>query len=217
MPAKSTTALGTKAPRTKAPRTKPPRTKPVLAVTGDPDADRLLVEDPLALVIGMLLDQQVPMEWAFRGPARLKERLGGTLDANAIAAMSEDDVVAAFQVKPSLHRFPGSMGKRTYALCRYLADEYGGDAAAVWTDATSGADLVARVQALPGFGQEKAKIFVALLAKRFGVRPLGWEQAAAPFSDATPRSVADIDSPEALEQVRAWKKAQKANGKSKQD
>jgi uncharacterized HhH-GPD family protein len=197
MPAKSTTAT--------------------LAVTGDPEADRLLVEDPLALVIGMLLDQQVPMEWAFRGPARLKERLGGTLDCNAIAAMSEDDVVAVFQAKPALHRFPASMGKRTYALCRYLADEYGGDAAKVWTGAASGADLLTRVEALPGYGEEKAKILVALLAKRFGVRPKGWEQASAPFSDATPRSVADIDSAEALEQVRAWKKAQKAAGKSKRD
>ena len=211
MPAKS------KTPPIEAPLNNTPLIEPVLAVTGDPDADRLLVEDPLALVIGMLLDQQVPMEWAFRGPARLKERLGGTLDANAIAAMPEDDLVAVFQTKPALHRFPGSMGKRTYALCRYLADEYGGDAAAVWTGATSGADLLARVQALPGFGEEKAKIFVALLAKRFGVRPEGWEAAAAPFSDAEPRSVADIDSAAALEQVRAWKKAKKAAGKSKRD
>jgi uncharacterized HhH-GPD family protein len=109
------------------------------------------------------------------------------------------------------------MGKRTYALCRFLADEYGGDAAAVWTGATTGADLLARVEALPGFGEEKAKIFVALLAKRFGMRPTGWEAAAAPFSDSEPRSVADIDSAEALEQVRAWKKARKAAGKSKGD
>jgi len=207
MPVKSTTA----------PTTKATPIKPVLAVTGDPEADRLLVEDPLALLIGMLLDQQVPMEWAFRGPATLKERLGGTLDANAIASMSEDDVVAVFQAKPALHRFPGSMGKRAYALCRFLADEYDGDAAAVWTGAATGADLLARVEALPGFGEEKAKIFVALLAKRFGVRPEGWDAVAAPFSDAQPRSVADIDSAEALEQVRAWKKAQKAAGKSKRD
>jgi uncharacterized HhH-GPD family protein len=198
MPAKSTTA-----PKAA------PGTKPVLAVTGDPEADHLLVEEPLALVIGMLLDQQVPMEWAFRGPATLKARLGGTLDANSIAAMSEGDVVALFQAKPALHRFPGSMGKRTHSLCRFLTDEYGGDASSVWTGAATGADLLARVEALPGFGAEKAKIFVALLAKRFGVRPTGWEEAAAPFSDAAPRSVADIDSAEALEQVRAWKKAQK--------
>jgi uncharacterized HhH-GPD family protein len=195
----------------------PATTIPTLAITGDADADRLLVEEPLALVIGMLLDQQVPMEWAFRGPATLKARLGGRLDAREIAAMSEDELVAVCSAKPAIHRFPGSMGKRTYALCRYLVDEYDGDAAAIWTGAKTGAELVARVQALPGFGEEKAKIFSALLGKRFGVKPRGWPQATAPFSDKTPRSVADIDSPEALAQVRAWKKAQKAAGKSKQD
>ena len=194
-----------------------PATSPTLAITGDPDADALLVADPLALTIGMLLDQQVPMEWAFRGPATLKARLGGRLDATEIAAMPEVEFVAVFSTKPALHRFPGSMGKRTHQLCRYLVDEYGGDAAAVWTGAKSGADLLVRVQALPGFGEEKAKIFSALLAKRFGVKPRGWAQATAPFSDKTPRSVADIDSPESLARVRAWKKAQKAAGKSKQD
>jgi uncharacterized HhH-GPD family protein len=194
-----------------------PATTPTLAVTGDAAADRLLVEEPLALVIGMLLDQQVPMEWAFRGPATLKARLGGRLDAREIAAMPEAEFVAVCAEKPAIHRFPGSMGKRTHQLCCYLVDEYGGDAAAVWADAKSGAALLARVQALPGFGDEKARIFVAMLAKRFGVAPRGWKQAAAPFSDATPRSVADIDSPEALLRVRAWKKAQKAAGKSKQD
>jgi uncharacterized HhH-GPD family protein len=194
-----------------------PATTPTLAITGDPDADALLATDPLALVIGMLLDQQVPMEWAFRGPATLKARLGGRLDAAEIAAMPEDELVAVFSTKPALHRFPGSMGKRTHALCVYLTDEYGGDAAAVWTGAKSGADLLARVQALPGFGEEKAKIFCAMLGKRFGVKPRGWAQATVPFSDKTPRSVADIDSPESLARVRAWKKAQKAAGKSKQD
>lgn len=187
-----------------------------LAITGDAAADELLIQEPLALVIGMLLDQQVPMEWAFRGPRTLKERLGGELDCAAIAAMSEDDVVAVFSAKPALHRFPGSMGKRTHALCQFLVDEYGGDAAVVWTGAKTGDDLVARVQSLPGFGLEKAKIFSALLAKRFGVQPLGWEVATSPFSDDSPRSVADIDTPEALQQVRAWKKAQKAAGKTKQ-
>ncbi|MFA5884344.1 MAG: HhH-GPD-type base excision DNA repair protein [Acidimicrobiia bacterium] len=194
-----------------------PVKSPTLAITGDPEADALLVTEPLALVIGMLLDQQVPMEWAFRGPTTLKARLGGRLDANEIAAMPEDEFVAVFSTKPALHRFPGSMGKRTHALCRYLVDEYDGDAAAVWTGAKSGTDLLARVQALPGFGEEKAKIFCAMLAKRFGVKPRGWQQATVPFSDKTPRSVADIDSPEALARVRAWKKAQKAAGKSKQD
>ena len=190
---------------------------PVLPVTGDAEADALLVSDPLALLIGMLLDQQVPMEWAFRGPLRLKERLGGTLDAGAIAAMPVDDVVAVFSAKPALHRFPGAMAKRTHALCAHLVEHYGGDAAHVWKDATSGEELFERLSGLPGFGAEKAKIFVALLAKRFGVRPRGWKEATAPFSDPTPRSVADIDSPDALARVREWKKAQKAAGKSMQD
>jgi uncharacterized HhH-GPD family protein len=193
-----------------------PQESATLAITGDAEADALLVHEPLALVIGMLLDQQVPMEWAFRGPATLKQRLGGRLDAVAIAAMPEDELVAVFSAKPALHRFPGSMGKRTHALCRYIVDEHGGDAAALWADVGTGDELVARMQAVPGFGAEKARIFSALLAKRFGVQPPGWEAATAPFSDATPRSVADIDSPEALERVRAWKKAQKAAGKTKQ-
>jgi uncharacterized HhH-GPD family protein len=192
-------------------------TAPTLPVTGDAEADALLVSDPLALLIGMLLDQQVPMEWAFRGPLRLKERLGGTLDAGAIAAMPVDDVIAVFSTKPALHRFPGAMAKRTHALCVHLLDEYGGRAERVWTEATTGDELFDRLAALPGFGREKAKIFLALLAKRLGVRPEGWEVAAEPFSDSTPRSVADIDSPESLARVREWKKAQKAKGKSKAD
>jgi uncharacterized HhH-GPD family protein len=190
---------------------------PVLPVTGDAEADALLVSDPLALLIGMLLDQQVPMEWAFRGPSRLKERLGGTLDAGAIAAMPVDDVVAVFSEKPALHRFPGAMAKRTHALCAHLVDHYDGDAANVWKGAATGAELFERLSGLPGFGAEKAKIFEALLAKRLGVRPPGWEEAAQPFSDTTPRSVADIDSAESLARVREWKRAQKARGKSKSD
>jgi uncharacterized HhH-GPD family protein len=189
---------------------------PQIPVTGDPDADRLLAENPLALLIGMLLDQQVPMEWAFRGPATLKARLGG-LDARAIAAMSPDALDAVFRAKPAIHRFPSSMAKRTHALAQHLVDEYDGDAAAVWRDVASGDELFARLVALPGFGAEKAKIFQALLAKRLGVRPDGWEQAAAPFSDDTPRSVADIDSPETLAEVRDWKRSQKARGKGKAD
>jgi len=192
-------------------------TAPTLPVTGDAEADALLVSDPLALLIGMLLDQQVPMEWAFRGPLRLKERLGGTLDAGAIAAMPVDDVIAVFSAKPALHRFPGAMAKRTHALCVHLVDEYGGQPEKVWTEATTGDELFDRLAALPGFGREKAKIFLALLAKRLGVRPEGWEVAAEPFSDSTPRSVADIDSPESLARVREWKKAQKAKGKGKAD
>lgn len=189
---------------------------PQIPVTGDPDADQLLAENPLALLIGMLLDQQVPMEWAFKGPYTLQQRLGG-LDATAIAAMSPDAIDAVFRDKPALHRFPGSMAKRTHALCQHLVDEYDGDAAAVWRGATSGDELYARLVALPGFGAEKAKIFEALLAKRLEIRPDGWERAAAPFSDDTPRSVADIDSPETLARVRDWKRTQKRHGKGKAD
>lgn len=190
-----------------------------IPVTGDPDADRLLVEDPLALLIGMLLDQQVPMEWAFRGPLTLRERLGvsGHLDARAIAAMPPDELEALFRTKPALHRYPGSMAKRTHDLCRHLVDEYGGDAAAVWRDASSGDELYQRLRALPGYGEEKAKIFLAILGKRLGVAPPGWEEAAAPFSDTTPRSVADIDSPESLQRVREWKTTQKRVKKGKAD
>ena len=187
-----------------------------LPITGDPAADQLLVEDPLALLVGMLLDQQVPMEWAFKGPFTLRDRLGG-LDVASIAAMAPDALEAVFRTKPALHRYPAAMAKRTHALCVVIMDEYGGDPARIWRDAPTGDDLAGRLRALPGFGPEKAKIFLALLAKRFGVRPPGWEAAAAPFSDPTPRSVADVDSPEALVQVREWKRAQKAKGKTKTD
>jgi uncharacterized HhH-GPD family protein len=186
-------------------------------VTGDPEADRLLTDEPLALMIGMLLDQQVPMEWAFSAPLKLKERLGGRLDAAEIAALDPAALLAVFKGPPALHRFPGSMAMRTQALCQHLVDDYGGDAAAVWVGVGDGRELVRRVRALPGFGGEKSKIFIALLAKRFGVRPPGWEEAAAPFSDGEPRSVADVDSAETLVKVRAWKKMMKAQGRSKMD
>jgi uncharacterized HhH-GPD family protein len=186
-------------------------------VTGVPEADRLLTDEPLALMIGMLLDQQVPMEWAFAGPLTLKERLGGRLDAAEIAAADPGALLAVFKGPPAIHRFPGSMAMRTQALCQHLVDDYGGDAAAVWVGVTDGRELVRRVRALPGFGGEKSKIFTALLAKRFGVRPPGWEEAAAPFSDGEPRSVADVDSAETLLKVRAWKKMMKSQGRSKAD
>ena len=189
----------------------------VVPVTGDPQADELLATDPLALLIGMLLDQQVPMEWAFGAPLKLRDRLGGRLDAAEIAALDPERLAAVFKGPPALHRFPGAMGTRTQALCQHLVDDYGGDAAAVWTGAADGRELVRRLRALPGFGGEKAKIFAALLAKRFGVRPAGWEEATAPFSDDEPRSVADIDSAETLQRVRSWKKAMKAQGKGKSD
>ena len=191
--------------------------KGTLAVTGDPAANDLLNSDPLALLLGMLLDQQIPMEWAFMGPYTLRERMGGTLDAAEITSMEPDAFIALVKGPPALHRFPGSMGKRVQDCCRVIVDEYGGDAAKVWEDAASGADLYARLRKLPGYGDDKARIFTALLAKRFGVRPTGWEEASAPFSDSTPRSVADIDSLETLAKVREWKKAMKAKGKTKAD
>ena len=186
-----------------------------LAVTGDADADALINSDPLALLIGMLLDQQVPMEWAFRGPATLLERLG-SLDAVTIAEMEPDLLDIECRTKPAVHRYPSSMAKRIQALCQHIVDNYDGDASLLWGSATSGADLKQRLVSLPGYGDEKAMIFTAILAKRMGVAPAGWQDAAGPFSDNTPRSVADIDGPEALATVREWKKAQKAVGKSKQ-
>jgi uncharacterized HhH-GPD family protein len=187
-----------------------------MPITGDPKADGLLVSDPLALVIGMLLDQQVPMEWAFRGPSTLRDRLG-RLDCSAIAAMPVDDLEAVFKEKPALHRYPGSMAKRTHALCKHVVEEYGGDAGKIWKGVKDPRVLFERIRALPGYGDEKAKIFLAILGKRLQVAPRGWEDYAAPFSDDQPRSVADIDSAENLQRVRAWKQAQKAAKKSKQD
>ncbi|HEY3674193.1 MAG TPA: HhH-GPD-type base excision DNA repair protein [Acidimicrobiia bacterium] len=187
-----------------------------LPITGDPAADDLLVTDPLALVIGMLLDQQVPMEWAFRGPSTLRDRLG-RLDCAAIAAMPVDDLEAVFKEKPALHRYPASMAKRTHALCEQVVEEYGGDAAKIWKSTKDPQVLFDRIRALPGYGEEKAKIFLAILGKRLKVAPKGWEEYAGPFADDNPRSVADIDSPENLQRVRAWKQAQKAAKKSKSE
>jgi uncharacterized HhH-GPD family protein len=183
-------------------------------ITGDADADRLLVDEPLALVIGMLLDQQVPMEWAFRGPARLKERLGG-LDAHAIAAMTPDEIDEVFREKPALHRFPSAMAKRTHALCEHLVANYDGNPSKIWQREKDPEVVFDRIRALPGYGEEKARIFLAILGKRMGNAPAGWEKFAGPFGDSTPRSVAEIDSPEAFARVRAWKKEQKAKGKTK--
>jgi uncharacterized HhH-GPD family protein len=187
-----------------------------LHITGDAAADQLLNENPLALLIGMLLDQQVPMEWAFRGPATLNERLGH-LDAARIAAMDPEELVAVFVEKPALHRYPANMARRVHDLAVHITEQYGGDAANIWKGVATGDELLQRLKALPGYGDEKAKIFLALLAKRMGVRPAGWEQAAGVFGDDTPRSVADIHDDNSLQTVRAWKQAQKAARKDKQD
>ena len=186
-----------------------------LAVTGDDAADHLVNTDPLALLTGMLLDQQIPMEKAFHSPYDLQERLGHPLDAQRIAEMDEERLLELFRQRPALHRFPGSMGKRVQAMCAHLVEHHDGRAESVWADAADGADLLRRLRAIPGYGDEKARIFVALLAKRMGVRPAGWEEAAGPFADATPRSVADIDSREAFATVRKWKQEQKAKGRTK--
>jgi uncharacterized HhH-GPD family protein len=189
-------------------------TTPKLPLTGDPQADQLLQDDPLALLIGMLLDQQVPMEKAFRGPYDLKERMGGRLDAGEIASMDADELTVLFKGPPALHRYPASMAGRTQEMCRALVERFGGDAASVWTTAATGTDLFANLKALPGFGEQKARIFTALLAKRVGVTLPGWEDVAGPYARVGHYSVADIDGPEALAAVREHKKAMKAAAKA---
>lgn len=184
-------------------------------ITNDDEANAFLVESPLALLLGMLLDQQVPMEWAFRAPHTLAQRLGDRFNAHDIAAMDPEDLVAVFCEKPALHRFPAAMARRFHAVCVHLVEEYQGDPTKIWFRVKTGDQLYARVSAIPGFGEEKAKIFVALLAKRFGKKPAGWEEAIAPFGDDQPRSAADVSSKARFAEVRAWKKAQKAAGKSK--
>jgi uncharacterized HhH-GPD family protein len=181
----------------------------------NPEADRLLSEDPLALLIGMVLDQQVPLERAFSSPLDLKNRLGGRLDAEEIAGMDPDKLAEVFMARPALHRFPAANAKRVQELCRIIVGEYGGRAAGVWEDAADGADLLRRVRALPGFGEQKARIFVGLLGKQLGVQPPGWEDAAGRFgAPDTYFSVADIVDAESLTRVRAYKAQLKAAAKS---
>jgi uncharacterized HhH-GPD family protein len=190
-----------------------PRTS--LYLSGDPDADALLAATALALLIGMVLDQQVPMEKAFSGPAELERRLGRPLDAARIASMDPDKLVELFTRKPSLHRFPSSMATRVQSLCQVVADDYGNDASAIWTDVADGRELAARVKALPGFGDQKARIFVALLGKRLGVSPPGWAEAASPYGEpGSYRSVADIIDPDSLARVRQFKQAAKATARA---
>ena len=186
-------------------------------ITFDDDANELLAHDPLALLFGMLLDQQVPMTWAFKSPMVIKERLGDRWSPAGIASMSEDEVVEVFCRKPAVHRYPAAMARRFHGIAADIVEHYDGDTAAIWTSAKSGATLYRNVSALPGFATEKSQIFVALLAKRFDVKPRGWKAAAGAFSDDQPRSAADVDSEPKLREVQAWKKAQKAAKKSKSE
>jgi uncharacterized HhH-GPD family protein len=188
----------------------------MLFITGDPAADELLNADGTALLIGMLLDQQVPMEWAFTGPATLRARLGH-LDAARIAAMDDESFVTVCCEKPAIHRFPASMGRRVHALCAAITERFDGRGEQVWAGVATGDELYARLRTLPGFGDEKTKIFIALLGKRFGVCPPGWVAAAGVFGDEQPRSVADIHDAASLARVREWKKAAKAAKRDKQD
>jgi len=188
-----------------------------LVLSQQPDADALLTRDPLALLIGMVLDQQVPLERAFSAPYDLTQRLGHELVAAELADYDQDALAALFARPPALHRYPKSMAKRVQDMCRMLVDQYGGDAAAVWRDAPDGAALRRRVAALPGFGTQKAQIFVALLGKQYGVRPPGWREAAGVYGERSSfRSVADITDSESLRKVREYKQQMKAAAKASQ-
>ena len=187
-----------------------------LHLTDDTEADRLLTENPLALLIGMLLDQQVAMEVAFSGPLKIEQRIGA-VDAAAIADCDPDDFAAAFKQSPAVHRFPGSMAARVQTLCRTIVDEWGGDASAIWQqDEPDGKTVLKRLKALTGFGDQKAKIFLALLGKQCGFDGAGWREASTPYGEeGSFRSVADITSPETLLKVRETKRAAKAAAKQR--
>ena len=179
-------------------------------------ADALISENPLALLIGLVLDQQIPLERAFTAPLDLQHRLGGRLDVEEIAGMDPEKLAAVFAERPALHRFPAANAKRVQELCRILVEEYHGQAAEVWTGATSGADLLHRIQALPGFGEQKARIFVGFLGKQMAVRPDGWQEAAGKYGQpGTYLSIADIVDTESLGRVRAYKQQLKAAAKSR--
>ncbi|MEB3031402.1 HhH-GPD-type base excision DNA repair protein [[Mycobacterium] nativiensis] len=188
---------------------------PRLCLAQDPEADELLSEKPFALLTGMLLDQQIPMEVAFAGPKKIADRMGG-LDPHEIAARDPEDFAALCAEKPAIHRFPGAMAARIQALAQALADQYGGDTAALWTvGEPDGAQLYKRLKALPGFGDQKARIFVALLGKQYGVTPPGWREAAGAYGGSgTYLSIADVVDAASLQQVRSTKKAQKQAAKA---
>ena len=175
-----------------------------LHFTGDDEADRLLVSEPMALLIGFALDQQVPVQWAFSSPKVLRERLG-TLDARKLAAMDVGDVEASSKGPPAIHRYPAAMGRRIHELASYVAKNYDGDASRIWTDASDGQDLKRRIAALPGFGEMKVNATLAVLAKRLGVRPPGIESVLPSWP-----TLGDVDSAEALTEYQAQKRAHKA-------
>jgi uncharacterized HhH-GPD family protein len=184
---------------------------PTLWLSQVPEADALLADSPLALLIGMVLDQQIPLEKAFTSPWVLEQRIGRSLDAADLAGRDPEAFAVLFSTPPALHRFPGAMAGRVQALCQAVVEDYDGDAAALWLTAPSGAELLKRIKALPGFGEQKAKIFVALLGKQFGVQPAGWETSAGAYgAPGSLLSVADIRDAGSLAQVRAYKKQAKA-------
>lgn len=186
-----------------------------LWLTGNAEADTLLSTDPNALLLGMVLDQQVPMEKAFSGPAVIAARMGGRLDVAAIAAADPAEFATLCSTPPAVHRFPGSMAGRLQQVCRMLVDSYGGSAQGLWQDVTTGKELRARIAALPGFGAQKAAIFTALLGKQYGVTPAGWREAAGPYgAEGSHLSVADVVDEQSLTLVRAAKKAAKAAAKA---
>ena len=185
-----------------------------LALAQDPAADALLARDPLALLIGMLLDQQIPLEKAFTSPYVLTQRLGRDLDAKEIAAYDPEKLAETFTTPPALHRFPGSMAGRVQELCKVVAEKYAGEPTKVW-DTKDAKELLTRLKELPGFGEQKAKIFMALLGKQLGVRPRGWREVCAPYGEAKTRiSVADITDTASLLEVRAYKAEQKRAAKA---
>jgi uncharacterized HhH-GPD family protein len=190
---------------------------PDLRIAQDDAADELLGRDPLALLIGMLLDQQFPMERAFGAPRLLADRLGvGQLSAADLAAADPEALTKVFQGPPALHRYPGSMAARTQELCRLLLEKYDGRAENLWVDAPDGATLARRLGELPGVGAQKSKIFVALLGKQYGVTPPGWREAAGAYGEeGSHRSVADVTGPESLAEVRRFKQAQKQAAKER--
>lgn len=206
----------TRTPTRKRPKSRGATLHRVLHLSQDHEADRFLTGNWLALLIAMVLDQQVTIEKAFSSPAELSRRLGTPLDAAAIAALPLDELAALFRERPALHRYPGSMAQRVQDVCRVVATDYANKVDNIWKGVRTGDELVGRLNALPGFGLQKAKIFAALLGKQLGVHPDGWEKATTPYGDRGAfLSVADITSPETLEKVRANKRAMKAKARAK--